>query len=103
MPIVVAAGERAEDAVACGDVGGRMTLQMEGMVMPGDELIVGLREQGGSGYSGIAFLVAEGLSTTVRVYVAEGLSGDSMSRSPTASTLAAAASVATNQRKTAAQ
>jgi hypothetical protein len=89
--VVVAAGERAADAVACGDVGGRMTLQMEGMVMPGDELIVGLREQGGSGYSGIAILVAEGLTTTVRVYLAEGLSGDSTRGSRAEATPSAAA------------
>ena len=55
--------------IACGVIGGPMTLQMAGMVMPGDQLVVGVGEQGNSGYAGIALLTAEGLSTTIRVYL----------------------------------
>jgi hypothetical protein len=55
--------------IACGVIGGPMTLQMAGMVMPGDQLVVGVGEQENSGYAGIALLTAEGLSTTIRVYL----------------------------------
>ena len=55
--------------IACGDVGGPMELQMAGMVMPGDQLVVGVGEREGSGYAGIALLTTEGLSTTVTLYL----------------------------------
>jgi len=55
--------------IACGVIGGPMTLQMAGMVMPGDQLVVGVGEQENSGYAGIALLTAEGLSTAIRVYL----------------------------------
>ena len=55
--------------IACGVIGGPMTLQMAGMVMPGDQLVVGVGEQENSGYAGIALLTAERLSTTIRVYL----------------------------------
>jgi hypothetical protein len=93
--IVVAAGDAAADEVACGDIGGRMTLQMAGMVMPGDELMIGLRERNGSGFSGIAILVAEGLTTTVRIYLAEDLSGDATPGTPADTTPAPANAAAT--------
>ena len=44
-------------------------------VMPGDELAVGLREQNDSGFAGIAVFTADGLSTWVHVYLAQGLFG----------------------------
>lgn len=71
--VVAESEERPGNVIACGEVGGLLTMQMAGMVMPGDELAVGLREQNGSGYAGIARFTAAGLSTTVHVYLAQGL------------------------------
>jgi len=59
--------------VACGDVGGPMELQMAGMVMPGDQLVVGLGEREGSGHTGIALLTTEGPSTEVTIYLLPGI------------------------------
>ena len=55
--------------IACGDVGGPMTSQMAGMVMPGDELVVGLGAVDGAGHSGIAFLRGEGRTATIMIYL----------------------------------
>jgi hypothetical protein len=76
--LAVYESEAAMDApIACGDVGGRQTMQMAGMLMPGDELAFGLNEQDGSGLSGIAILRAEGGSeASVTIYLAEGLADD---------------------------
>ena len=71
--VVSEPGERVSRVIACGEVGGLLTAQMPGMVMPGDELVTGLREQGHSGAVGIAVLTADGTSTTVRVFLASGL------------------------------
>ena len=50
--------------IACGEIGGRLT--------DNGALIVGLRQQSGSGYTGIAYLApgADGASTDVSVFVA---------------------------------
>jgi hypothetical protein len=69
-------GERVSRVVACGEVGGLLTSQMPGMVMPGDELVIGLREQGDSGLVGIAVLTADGASTSIRLILASGLVED---------------------------
>jgi hypothetical protein len=71
--IVAESEERPGQAIACGEVGGQVSLQMSGMVMPGDELAIGLREQNGSGFVGIARFTADGVSTSVHVYLAQGL------------------------------
>lgn len=73
---VAASDDADDDVIACGDVGGRLRMQMGGMVMPGDELIVGLAGSGGSGAVGIAVLRAEGSATVVTVYLVEGATGD---------------------------
>lgn len=65
--------ERPGNAIACGEVGGQVSMQMAGMVMPGDELAIGLREQNDSGFAGIARFTADGLSTSVHIYLAQGL------------------------------
>lgn len=64
---------RVDDAdpatsIACGDIGGPIEAGTEG-----EELAVGLREQGQSAYSGIAWLQAEEERTLVRVFLARGL------------------------------
>src|ERR671912_1053006 len=66
---------RVDDAdpatsIACGDIGGPIEAGTEG-----EELAVGLREQGQSAYSGIAWLQAEEERTLVRVFLARGLEG----------------------------
>ena len=76
--LAVYESEAAMDApIACGDVGGRQSMQMAGMLMPGDELAFGLNEQNGSGVAGIALLRAEGGSeASVTIYLAEGLADE---------------------------
>jgi hypothetical protein len=59
-----------ETVVACGAIGGPLTMQMAGMVMPGDELAVGLAEADDSGYSGLALIRAEGKTASVRIFLA---------------------------------
>jgi hypothetical protein len=51
--------------IACGEIGGVMA--------PDGSLTIGLREQGDSGYTGIAYLApgADGASTDVTVFLAE--------------------------------
>ena len=51
--------------IACGEIGG--------VVAPDGSLTIGLREQGDSGYTGIAYLApgADGASTDVTVFLAE--------------------------------
>jgi hypothetical protein len=78
--VVYEKDEAMDRVVACGDIGGVMTTQMAGMVMLGDELIVGLAERDDSGFAGIALLRAEGgAETTVTIYLAQGLSGTALS------------------------
>ena len=64
--VVYASDDAMDEVVACGDVGGPMLR---------DELVVGLREVGGSGFSGIAVLAPDGAGTRVTVYLGEGLGG----------------------------
>ncbi len=56
--------------IACGEVGG----------VAGEDgsLVIGLKEQSDSGFTGVAFLMpgADGASTDVSVFIAEGLIGD---------------------------
>jgi hypothetical protein len=71
--VVSASDAQPGQVIACGEVGGQVSMQMAGMVMPGDELAIGLREQNDSGFAGIARFTADGLSTSVHVYLAQGL------------------------------
>ena len=63
--------ENSGNYIACGDIGGAVT---EGDDGEGDELAVGLREQNGSGYAGVAWLQesADG-GTTVTLFLARDL------------------------------
>jgi len=54
--------------IACGDIGGAVTTD-EGETDP--ELIIGLGELNNSGYTGVAWLGADGDQTRVAVYLAE--------------------------------
>ena len=62
--------EEIDDYIACGEIGGAVNAN--------GSLIIGLKEQNGSGFTGIAFLAAgaDGASTDVSVLIAEGLSDD---------------------------
>ena len=61
--------EAMDDEIACGTIGGALTAQMAGMVMPGDELAIGLAEVNDSGHSGIAFFAADGPKSTLRIFL----------------------------------
>lgn len=74
--VVYESDEAMDRVIACGNIGGPATSQMAGMVMPGDELAIGLGEVNGSGYAGVALLRAEGGTATLRLFLAEGLSGN---------------------------
>jgi hypothetical protein len=75
--IVVTETDQAMDSIiTCGDVGGLLVApQMAGMVMPGDELAIGLAPQGDSGATGIALLRSvEGGTSSLRIFLTEGRS-----------------------------
>lgn len=76
--VVYASDAEMDRPVACGNVGGPLTGQMPGMVMPGDELAVWLAGRDGSGVAGLALLEAAGRETVVRIYLGEGLDGESL-------------------------
>lgn len=58
--------DNIESYIACGDVGGTV----------GDgNLVIGLREQNGSGYAGVAHLHGAGEETRVSVFLVRGLGG----------------------------
>ncbi len=57
--------------IACGDIGG---VVMTGTTM-GDVLAIGLREVGGSGYSGVATLQAQGEQTLVTIFLTQNVAG----------------------------
>jgi plastocyanin len=65
--------------IACGDIGGAVTTD-EGEQDP--ELIIGLGELNDSGYTGIAWLGADGDQTRVAVYLVEPASADGASTEP---------------------
>lgn len=57
-------GKNTETDIACGDIGGAAA---------DGNLVIGLREQNGSGYAGIAHLRAAGEETEVAVFLIRGL------------------------------
>lgn len=67
--VVYANLDSLESAIACGALGGLIGLQMTGMIMPGDELAIALAEANDSGQSGLALIKAEGLKTSIRLYL----------------------------------
>lgn len=70
--VVYESDEAMDRIIACGDVGGLLTAQMPGMVMPGDELAIWLAAVNDSGYAGLALLRAEGTEATLRLFLNEG-------------------------------
>ncbi len=79
----IAVGEGAADQgalAACGDVGDSVT---------GDGLAVGLREQNGSGYAGIAWLRPDGERAAVIIFLARGLTSPAAAGGDTEATEAA--------------
>lgn len=69
--VIIAVGGQDDAAIACGEVGGPLS--------PNGTLIIGMREQNGSGLSGVAYISpgSDGASTDISVFVAEGLTGES--------------------------
>jgi hypothetical protein len=71
--VVYESDEAMDHIIACGNVGGLLVApQMAGMVMPGDELAIGLAPQGSSGATGIALLRSvEGGTSSLRIVLVE--------------------------------
>ena len=67
--VIYESDEAMDEEIACGTIGGALTAQMAGMVMPGDELAIGLMEVNGSGHSGIALFAADGPKSTLRIFL----------------------------------
>jgi hypothetical protein len=67
--VIYESDEAMDQEIACGAIGGSLTAQMAGMVMPGDELAIGLAETNGSDQTGIALLSAEGPKATLRIFL----------------------------------
>ncbi|HEV2109152.1 MAG TPA: cupredoxin domain-containing protein [Thermomicrobiales bacterium] len=69
--------ERDDALIACGDISGNMA---------SGRLTIGLREEAGSGYAGIAELTSDGDQTGVTVYLAHGLMAPPRGVQPEAAT-----------------
>jgi hypothetical protein len=69
--VVYESDEAMDHVIACGAIGGPLRAQMPGMVMPGDELAVGLAGSEESGFAGIALLRAAGKQVAVNVYLVD--------------------------------
>lgn len=59
--------DKIQNYIACGNIGGTMF---------GNDLVIGLEQRNNSGYTGVALLHGNGDTTTVTVYLAEGLAGE---------------------------
>lgn len=73
--VVYESDEAMDHLIACGNIGGLLTAQMPGMVMPGDVLAIWLAGENDSGYVGAALLEAAGTEATLRVFLSQGLQG----------------------------
>ena len=72
-PIVVYESDEAMgQAIACGNLGGVITAQMAGMIMPGDVLTIWLPGTGDSVTTGVAQIEANGTQAIVRLFLANG-------------------------------
>jgi hypothetical protein len=69
--------DKIQDYIACGEIGGTID--------PNGSLVIGLKEQNNSGFTGIAVLTpnADGVSTDVSVFIAKGLTGGKAGKSAT--------------------
>lgn len=75
--VVYESDEAMDHVIVCGNVGGAMMMQMPGMPMPGDELVVWLAPQEDATAIGEALLRSEVKSkTTVTLIIGEGMSGE---------------------------
>jgi hypothetical protein len=83
--VIYESDEAMDQEIACGTIGGALTAQMAGMVMPGDELAVGLAEVNDSGHSGIALFAAAGPKSTLRIFLMdlEDMTGEGSMATPT--------------------
>ena len=74
--VVYESDEAMDEMLVCGNVGGALLIQMDGMPMPGDEVAIWLAPQGDADYTGLALLRSEeGRTSSVTIFLAEGLSG----------------------------
>jgi hypothetical protein len=69
--VVYESDEAMDHIIACGAVGGPLSRQMAGMVMPGDEVAIGLAAENDSGATGVALLRANGENATMRIVLIE--------------------------------
>ena len=85
--VVYESDEAMDQIIACGSVGGLLVApQMAGMVMPGDELAIGLVPQGDAGDTGIALLRSvEGGKSSISIVLVEGAESGEEAATPHAS------------------
>ena len=85
--VVYESDEAMGQIIACGNVGGLLLApQMAGMVMPGDELAIGLAPQGDAGDTGIALLRSvEGGSSRISIVLVEEVESGEEAAIPQAS------------------
>jgi hypothetical protein len=69
--VVYESDEAMDHIIACGALGGPLSRQMAGMVMPGDEVAIGLAAENDSGATGVALLRANGENATMRIVLME--------------------------------
>ncbi len=92
----VAVFDDHERCVACGAIGGDLRREGHG---PGSNLFFGLREVGGSGYTGVGWFLAEQGVTTATIFLAEGLGSGPISASTSSAgivTVSASSAVGTS-------
>lgn len=77
--VVYESDEAMDTALVCGNIGGALLMQMPGMPMPGDGLVIWLAPQGDADYTGVALVRSEvGGKSTVTIILAQGLTGGSV-------------------------
>ena len=70
--VVYGSDQTMQHIIACGNIGGLLTAQMPGMVMPGDDLAIWIAPASDSGYLGMALLEAAGKQAKLRLFLTEG-------------------------------
>src|SRR5215210_5066047 len=82
--VIYESDEAMDRIIACGNIGGLLTPQMAGMVMPGDALAIGLGEENDSSSHGVALLRAEeGGTSTLTILLATEAATESTQASAT--------------------
>lgn len=68
--VIYESDDAMDHIIACGNIGGMLTAQMPGMIMPGDVLPVWLADPEDAGTAGMAILQADGVRVIVHLYLA---------------------------------